>query len=236
MWTFIDRLATLTVLFTAATMIYVLAQRGSQPGTARQANGTASRSRPRPVETVHDVETMLGSTVKDNGTPHLAVIEFSDFECPYCGAFARDSFARLEKEFVETGKTAYSFRHLPFERLHKFAFKAAEAAECARRQGKFWELHHALFRQQSALSTIDLRNAGRAVGMEMARFDGCLGGEAVQAIRQDQSEATRLNIDSTPTILIGRLIGTAKVSVLRKINGAQPYSMIAATINELLVE
>src|SRR5688572_19022607 len=85
----------------------------------------------------------------------LVAIEFSDFECPFCGRYARDSFPQIERELVSTGRLAYVFRHFPLTQIHKKAVAAAAAAECARSDGKFWGMHHALFADQKAFEPQD---------------------------------------------------------------------------------
>src|ERR1017187_3493654 len=98
------------------------------------------------------VDTQIGDFTKPLGTASLAIVEFSDFQCPFCGWYARDTYAELNREFITTGKVAYGFRNFPLEHAHPMALLAAETAACAGFQGRFWEMHDMLFSNQRALA------------------------------------------------------------------------------------
>src|SRR6185436_20936742 len=85
--------------------------------------------------------TLAGAATKGRASAPLVMLEFSDFECPFCGRYSRETYPQVQREYVDTGKVRYVFRHTPIERIHPQAMKAAEAAECAGTQGKFWEMH-----------------------------------------------------------------------------------------------
>src|SRR5262245_24620096 len=76
----------------------------------------------------------------------VAIIEFSDFQCPFCARYANDILPKLIETYVNTGKVRYTFNHMPLEKIHRSALKAAEAAECAADRGQFWPFHDQLFR------------------------------------------------------------------------------------------
>ncbi len=172
--------------------------------------------------------------MKGQSAAKLAVIEFSDFQCPFCGRYARDTYPALQKEFVETGKVKYAFRHLPLESIHPFAFKAAEAGECARAQGKFWEMHDLLFANQQALAQVNLVQYAQTIGLEAQKFQTCMDGRTAARIREDQAEAARLGARSTPTFLIAQIQADCKAKALRKITGAQSYASFKAALEGLL--
>jgi protein-disulfide isomerase len=176
---------------------------------------------------LRDVPTVIRPGAK------IAVIEFSDFQCPYCARFALDTLPEIKSEFVDTGQAAYAFMHFPIEQIHKLAFKAAGASTCAGKQGKFWDMHDLLFANQKALGQDALLENARNLRLNDAKFQNCLEGVA-DTIKRDQNEARRLGINSTPTFLIGPLDSDNKVSIRRRISGAQPLSVFRDAIQELL--
>jgi protein-disulfide isomerase len=93
----------------------------------------------------------------------VVVVEFSDYQCPYCAMFFRQTLPQLDQEYIKTGKIKYVFNNVPLDQLHPSAFKAAEAAECARDQGKFWEMHDQIFAHQKTLSIADLNAHAKTV-------------------------------------------------------------------------
>jgi protein-disulfide isomerase len=101
------------------------------------------------------------------GTPEapLTLIEFSDYQCPFCRRFAETTLPLLKRDYIETGKLRYVFRDFPFDRLHPQARKVAEAAHCARDQGKYWAMHDLLFQQQQTLQVDRLKGYARQLGL-----------------------------------------------------------------------
>lgn len=176
-----------------------------------------------------------GSASRGNVNAKLTVVEFSDFQCPFCGRYARDTFEQLDHDYVATGKVRYVFRHYPIEKIHPNAFKAALAGECARQQGKFWELHHRLFANQQALADVDLLNHAKAVGMDGAGFQRCVVmGPITAKIRQDLDEGTRAGVTGTPTFFMGVVQKDGKLKTLKKVPGAAPYATFKSAIDTLL--
>lgn len=138
-------------------------------------------------------------------------------------------------KFVRTGKVELIYLDLPLP-FHRNAFKAAEAAACAGDQNKFWEMHHELFANQSALSPERLPSYAEGLGLDVAVFQKCLsGGKKAPGIREDMRTVQNLGIGSTPVYLLGRRIsGGDKVQVLDSIKGAQKYEVFEEKINALL--
>jgi protein-disulfide isomerase len=127
---------------------------------------TLLRRMTSPARDVEDVVfDLAGRPAKGASGARVILIEFSDFECPYCGRHFRQTLPRIDREYVQTGKVRYVFRHFPLESLHKEAFKAAEAALCAGDQQKFWEMHDRLFAHQDALATGKLPGHAAALGL-----------------------------------------------------------------------
>ena len=178
--------------------------------------------------------TVDDGAVKGRREASLTIVEFSDFECPFCARYVRDTFHQIEREFVDTGKVRYAFRHTPIERLHPHAFKAAEAAECARRQGKFWQMHDHLFANQKALRLPDLFAAGRSIGLDEGALRQCLDGQATAKVRQDLATGTQAGISGTPAFFIGETQQDGSVRVLRKLIGAQSAESFRSVLKGLL--
>ena len=170
---------------------------------------------------------------KGRADARLTMVEFSDFQCPFCGRFVHDTLPQLLREYVDTGKVRLVFRHFPIPSLHPDATRASEAGECARQQGKFWEMHDKLFANQQALSPAALIGYGSAIGLDAARFQSCLGGMATAQVRQDVDVGTRIGISGTPTFFIGTM-QNGKVHVLRAVVGASPYANFKTALDELL--
>ena len=183
----------------------------------------------------------LPATIRIGSAPALgradakvAIVEFSDFECPFCGRFNRDTFPQLKAEYIDTGKVRYVFRNFPLESIHPRAMKSAEAAECAHVQGKFWPMHDRLYANQQALADADLVAHAQALGLDMTPFQQCMAGQAVAKIRQDLDEGARGGITGTPGFFVGTTGPDGNLRVLRRIVGAQPYAAFKAALDALL--
>lgn len=123
----------------------------------------------------------------------------------------------------------------PLESIHKNAFKAAEAANCAAEQGKFWEMHDELFDNQKALEPKDLAKYAESLGLEMSKFSACFDGKkSSDEIKKDMAEAQRAGITSTPSFLIGFIESDGRVKAVKTIKGAQPFNAFETAINDLI--
>jgi protein-disulfide isomerase len=125
---------------------------------------------------------------------------------------------------------------LPLESIHKFAFKAAEAARCAGEQGKFWEMHDRLFANQTSLEPA--KPHAEAVGLDVAKFEGCLSsGKYAEPIRKDMAEGAKAGVNGTPAFFLAYTDPTSsKVKTVARLTGAQPFSAFKAQIDQLLAE
>jgi protein-disulfide isomerase len=165
------------------------------------------------------------------GAP-LVLIEFSDYQCPYCARHFADTYPQLERDFIATGKLRYVVAELPLPQLHPLAIKAAEAARCAREQDKFWEMHARLFASQRQLEPWSAH--AQALGLSEGAFETCMSsGRHLEEIQRNAAQAQRGGISSTPTFLLGVADGDT-VRVVRRLRGAAPYPMFKAEIDSLL--
>jgi protein-disulfide isomerase len=194
------------------------------------------RARTAGVGPQNVVLAVNGHPTKGGKDAKLTLIEFSDYQCPFCGRYFRETLPLIQKEYVETGKLRYVFRDFPIESIHPKAFKAAEAAKCAGEQGKYWEVHDRLFANQSALSPADLTGHARAVDLDVAKFEQCLeSGRTGASIRQDLADAQKAGVRGTPSFFLGLTPPNGEgVKTLRMISGAQPYAAFKEAIDSLL--
>jgi protein-disulfide isomerase len=164
----------------------------------------------------------------------VTIIEFTDLQCPYCARYASQTFPRLKREYVDTGKLRYTSRDLPLP-FHSFALPAAVASRCAGEQGRFWEYREALFASQSLLGTEPYGRIAGQLGLDVERLEACRSdGEQESNVRADLAMAAQQGIRSTPTFVIGRVVdGEFRGEV---VSGAQPYETFKAKLDALLAE
>lgn len=233
-WRALDRLAS-AAMVTASAAVVVAVGILVWPGGALEADRLAGATAAVDQQPVSELLLApLGSTVKGHDSAKLAIIEFSDFQCPYCARYASGTHARIEHDYVDTGRIKYAFRNMPLDRIHPYAQKAAEAAECAGRQGRFWDMYDRLFANQALLGPADLLTHGKGIGLDGKRFAACLAGETAEKVAGDRAEAARLAITSTPTFLIGELTAQGELRVRRRVKGTYPPDVFAAIFDELL--
>ena len=164
----------------------------------------------------------------------VALIEFSDYQCPFCAVYARDTFEQIRTGFVDTGRVRYAFKSFPNETAHPLAFLASEAAECAGRQARYWDMHRQLFLNHDALQAADLSRYAEDLHLDVGRFQECLSGSMAPRVRQDMADGTGLGVSGTPTFVIGEFKVPGIVRLVQQINGAQPYSVFKATLEGIL--
>jgi protein-disulfide isomerase len=152
----------------------------------------------------------------------VTIVEFSDFECPFCKR-AHPTLMQLLEKYA--GKVKLVYRDFPLESIHPQARRAAEAARCANDQGKFWDYYDTLFTESPKLAPDDLKRYAAQAGIDVKKFDDCLsGGVHKTALQKDIDEGTRLGVTGTPAFFING----------RPLTGAQPVEAFARIIDEEL--
>jgi protein-disulfide isomerase len=166
----------------------------------------------------------------------VTVVEFSDYECPFCQRFFATTLPALKRDYIDAGKVRYVFRDHPLDQLHPQARKAAEAAHCAGEQGKFWEMHDFLFQNAKALAPPQLAEHARAVGVDGARFDECLAsGRHTARVERGLADGAAAGVRGTPGFVIGKTKGGDVVEGT-PIRGAQPLETFRRIIDEMLAQ
>jgi protein-disulfide isomerase len=191
-----------------------------------------------PDQAMNAQVSVEGEPFRGDKNAKLTLVEFSEFQCPFCGRHVRDTIATIDKEYIQTGKVKYVFRDLPLESIHKNAFKAAEAAHCAGEQKKFWEMHDRLFENQKSLEPASLTAHAQAVGLDTTKFQQCLdSGKHAAAIRKDITDASKIGISGTPTTVIGLTQpNEGTIKVLRVIRGAQSLTVFKEALDTLAAD
>jgi protein-disulfide isomerase len=174
-----------------------------------------------------DDDPMLG-----DANAKVTIIEFGDYQCPSCRLFWSDVEPRLKKDYIDTGKVKLVFRDFPIVEIHPEAIVAAVAAQCAADQGKYWQYHDKLFREQYnrgegviRFKVADLKKWGADLRLDTAAFNACVDSERhKEEVAKDYSDGTGVGIQGTPMFFInGRVVG-----------GAQPYPVFKKIIDEEL--
>jgi protein-disulfide isomerase len=194
---------------------------GALTGGALRA-GAARPEAPRAPDPTRKVEVPLGDApVRGPADAEVAIVEYSDFECPFCARVV-PTLNQIQETYGDKVKLVY--KHLPL-RIHPQAQPAAAASEAARLQGKFWEMHDKIFANQRELSDAKYVEWARELGLDVERFERDRKSEAVLArIKKDEEEAARLGVGGTPAFFING----------RFLSGAQPFDSFKRMIDEEL--
>jgi protein-disulfide isomerase len=222
-------------LFSALTLaatLTLLAACGSQSGQGADSSSAAAAAPARTAEgasaaapsSTPDARVTAADQARIMGDPSakLWVVVVSDFQCPYCAQWERQTAPQLIKEFVQTGKVRLAFVNFPL-RQHENALPAAEAAMCAGAQGKFWEMHALIFKSQEEWSALPTSEAyfaaiARQMALDLEPYNQCIGQHVMRPmILADVDRATGGGAGSTPTFFIGNqtISGAEKIEAFR---------------------
>lgn len=175
-----------------------------------------------------------GEMFRGDGGARVAIVEYADFECPYCGDYERRTFPQLLSDYIQAGKVKYVYRDLPLP-MHAHALLAARAARCAGEQGKFWEMHDSLFARQNALSTPAVLDRAQTLGLDKEKFTECISSEKYTAdFQKSASEAEKMSINGTPTFFLGLVEQDGNISIKKRIEGSAPFEVFKTAIEALL--
>lgn len=175
-----------------------------------QAQAPTGALQPPPLST-EPINVSLGTnSVQGSASAKVAVVEFGDFQCPYCGKFNTDVLSKLETDYINKGLIKFAYRDLAF--LGQESKDAALAARCAGDQGKFWEYHDKLFSSQNgenqgAFKVDNLKSFAKGLGLNTTKFNSCLDSRKYDsAVSLDISDAQLYKVYSTPTVFINGVL------------------------------
>jgi len=175
--------------------------------------------------------------VKGNPNAPVTVVEFSDFQCPFCLRFFQQTLPLIEENYIDTGKIKFVYKDLPLDSIHPNARATHIAAECADEQGKFWEYHDVLFESQAewqSLASSNLQSTlsqyATDLGLQAASFESCMQSQDISdEVNMDTLEAFRYGATGTPTFFIGN-----ENDGFIRLVGAQPYAVFQSVIDAQL--
>lgn len=199
--------------------------------------GGQLHAQPQQAQSQEVILSVENAPFKGNKNAKLTLIEFSDYQCPFCARYFREALPLIESEYIRTGKLKYVFRDFPVNSLHREAFKAAEAAKCAEEQGKYWEMHDRLFVTQK-VGLKDLMPHAQALQLDLTNFQKCLdSGQQAMKIHKDLADGQKAGVKGTPTFFLGFTEpNDSKMKVLKVIEGAQEFATFQEAIHNLLVQ
>jgi protein-disulfide isomerase len=170
---------------------------------------------------------MLGS--KD---ATVTMVEFTDYQCPFCQRFHMQVYGLLKKNFIDTGKVRFYSRDLPIDSLHPNATRAAQAARCAGDQGQFWQLRDVMATHPEALDLNSLVSDASMLMMDKEAFRACVEkGKYKEAVQGDLLEAMKIGADGTPAFVVGK--STPDGVEGEMVVGAQPYPVFEEKFKQL---
>jgi protein-disulfide isomerase len=179
--------------------------------------------------------TFDGGHFKGNKNASITLVEFADYQCPFCARFSHETFPQIERDYVAPGTVRFVFANFPLD-SHPYAFKAAEAAHCAGEQGKFWEMHSRLFDLQDTRYFNDWPRHAQMLALDSTKFMQCLDSEATASkVRNDLANGKNAGVKGTPAFFFGFTESNAsQIKALQQIVGAKPYSAFKEVFDSLL--
>ena len=166
-----------------------------------------------------------------NSKAKVTIVEFSDFQCPFCRSFWSGAYQQIKSEYVDTGKVKFVYRDYPLS-FHPASQVSAEASECADEQGKYWEMHDKIFGEQAKKGTgtvtygaVELKKWASQIGLDSAKFNQCLDSEKYKSeVEKDLADGSAYGVSGTPAFFING----------RPLVGAQPFSEFKSLIDSEL--
>lgn len=179
--------------------------------------------------------SVAGELYKGEPAARVAIIEYADFQCPFCRRFESQVYPNIRDRYIQTGKLKYFHRDMPLV-FHQGAMPAARAVHCASEQGKFWEMHDSLLGDAASLTPADIDDRAGKLGMNVSELDKCISSDRfADIIQRGITEASTMQISGTPTFIIGTLDAQGNLmSVKKTVVGASPFEAFKAAIDPLL--
>ena len=186
----------------------------------------------QPIRVSVDDDPMKG----DPNAP-ITIIEFSDYECPFCGRFYSNTLPLIEENYINTGKVNFVYRDFPIQSIHPNAVPAAMAAECADDQGMFWPFHDMIFENKDSWAGLKEVNLSKefeqyavVLGLNIEEFNLCLeSNKHLDEVRNDLQDGRNYGVDGTPGFFIGN-----NENGFIKVSGAKPYPIFEQILDEMI--
>jgi len=194
---------------------------------------TALLSRPRTTDTTRvKLALRTHEAVMGSDSAAATLVEFSDFQCRYCAIFRTKVFPQIKTKFIDPGKLRFIHRHLPLS-MHRNAKVAAQAAVCAGDQGQYWALSDLMFSRSSCLECQGAIELSKVLELDRKSFEACLSSNAhMDEIEKDMESAEQLQIDGTPSFVLGRTTAHGVEGVV--LRGLMPFAQFETQINAVL--
>lgn len=192
---------------------------------------------PRKPDTFNATEIDLsGAPVLGKNDAPLTLVEFTDYQCPFCSRHYRDTFPKIVADYVDTGKVRYILREFPLVSIHSAASKASEAALCAGEQGKYWDMHRKIFENQRQIQPDNLKGHGASIGLDAGKLAECLdSGKFAERVKNDMSMGQKFGVRGTPSFFLGKTGNDpSKFTATERLVGAQPYDKFKEAIDQLI--
>lgn len=238
-----NELARFWPFFRAASWIAIGAALGTGATLALQQHLRSSTTPPEQRKSAKEEETRVlsmdlmlqGEPVLGQAKAPITIVEFSDYECPYCRMFQKEIFPELKRDFIDKGLVRFIHKDLPLP-FHQQAEPSAVVARCAQGQQAFWQVHNALFDQQTCLACRGPAAIAIAAGLDENQLKSCQNNPKIlETIRINVSEAGLHDIRATPTFVIGPTIAELRHRG-RVIEGALPWPQFQALIKQELAK
>ena len=220
---------------------YTLGSQTVQP-LVIQENPQLKNTTPQPTQTTPTEErrvfvSLSDDPIKGNPNAPVTIVEFSDFQCPFCARFFTQTLPQIQQDYIDSGKVKLVFRDFPLDSIHPNAIGASIAAHCANEQAKFWDYHNKLFEGQTQWASLSASDAANTfiqyaaeLGLNSDTFNSCLNStKSLDEISNDYKDGIKYGVTGTPAFFIGN----DKDGYVTLI-GAKPYSEFKQTIDDEL--
>lgn len=197
----------------------------------RNGNSSSIRDGSEPPAKVADIQVTENDIVLGSQDAKVTLVEFSDYQCPFCRSFWANSLPTIKKDYIDTGKVRFVYKDFPLD-FHPGAKPYAQAARCAGDQGKYWQMHDKIFSEQEKQGQGTIQYDGQSIGrwageigLNLSDFNQCFSSNKyTERIDQDSRYGTSLATGGTPTFFINGI----------RMVGAQPLGNFLAVIEEQL--
>jgi protein-disulfide isomerase len=176
-----------------------------------------------------------GAPFLGNKDAKVTLVEFTDYQCPFCARHSQQTLPPIVKEFVDAGKVKYVLRDFPIPALHPQSPKSHEAAYCAGEQGKYWPMHDRLMGDIRGQDGDKLTAHARSLKLDVRKFEQCLeSGRHAAAVKKAVEDGQRAGVRGTPTFFVGVSEDGRTVQATRMLRGAQPYERFKVVLTAAL--